>query len=50
MFPNDLVVCHLDLLADPPAISEKPVTVTHILGRGNMYQDSSSTSSECSPT
>ncbi|GAB1319254.1 hypothetical protein MFIFM68171_09464 [Madurella fahalii] len=39
MFPGDPVVRNLDLLADPPAINEKPVT--RILGQMNMYQDTS---------
>ncbi|KXX73350.1 hypothetical protein MMYC01_209588 [Madurella mycetomatis] len=39
MFPGDPVVRNLDLLADPPAITEKPVT--RILGQMNMYQDTS---------
>lgn len=39
MHPKDPVVRNLDLLADPPAIYEKPVR--RILGEMNMYQDTS---------
>ncbi|AEO66556.1 uncharacterized protein THITE_2144086 [Thermothielavioides terrestris NRRL 8126] len=39
MYPNDPVVRHLDLVADQPAICEKPVK--RILGQINVYQDTS---------
>ncbi|KAJ4300102.1 hypothetical protein N0V88_002771 [Collariella sp. IMI 366227] len=44
MHRNDLVVRNLDLLADPPAICEKPVK--RILGLMNMYQDTSKPSEQ----
>lgn len=38
MYPNDPVIRHLDLTANPPVICEKPVK--RILGQINMYHDS----------